>query len=148
VIGVAELSYRDIIVNQDGTPNPLLITRWNSLRTDLGKALDAAGAKADLAYQKRGQTSVRVVTAGTVTITNDDVMIVMRKTTGSPTPITLPVGVANRTLIFKDGKGDADVNPITITPASGTIDGAANLVLNVPRDSVTLIHDGTEWTVN
>jgi hypothetical protein len=109
---------------------------------------DASAARAYMGVQAPGQTAVRVVTSGAVTIADTDVMIVIRKTTGSATPITLPAGVVGRTLIFKDGKGDANTNPITITPASGTIDGGATLAMNLPRDSVTVIYDGTEWTVN
>src|ERR1700686_4439999 len=38
-------------------------------------------------------------------------------------------------------------NPLTITPQSGTIDGAGTLVLNNLNDSVILRNDGVNWHV-
>jgi hypothetical protein len=50
VTGTAVLNYNNVIVNTDGTPNPLFITQWNSLRTDIGKAMGVTAATAaDLA---------------------------------------------------------------------------------------------------
>ena len=91
----------------------------------------------------------RIVTAsGAVTILAGDGLVKINKTTGAATAVTLeasPVTGAVHTI--KDGKGDAATNPITITPASGTIDGASNFVLNTNRAAVTLEYDGVEWSV-
>jgi len=38
-------------------------------------------------------------------------------------------------------------NSITITPASGNIDGASTLVLNVQYSAVTLVSDQTNWFI-
>lgn len=57
--------------------------------------------------------------------------------------LTLPaVGlfVGNRLTIK-----NVDVGVITITPASGTIDGAASKTLTVQYSSVDLVTDGTDW---
>lgn len=45
------------------------------------------------------------------------------------------------------GKRDAGANTITITPASGTINGSATLVLSAAYEHVTLVCDGTNWFV-
>jgi len=48
-------------------------------------------------------------------------------------------------LTIKDEGGLAGTNNITITPASGTIDGAASIVINTNYGSSTVIFDGTNW---
>ena len=63
--------------------------------------------------------------------------------------ISLDAGVLakNTKIIIKDTGGNASVNNITITPDSGLIDGAANLVLSTDYESVTLFTDGTNFFV-
>ena len=41
----------------------------------------------------------------------------------------------------------AGTNNITLTPASGTINGAATYVININKASVVLVGDGTNWFV-
>lgn len=53
----------------------------------------------------------------------------------------------DRIIIFKDQSGAAATNNITITPASGTIDGKANFVMNSNYQSITLKFDGTNFWV-
>src|SRR5207253_1542915 len=66
-------------------------------------------------------------------------------TSGSFT-ITLPsVSVNGRKVTVK--KTDASVNTVTISPASGTIDGAASLVISTRWVSYDVIADGTNWYV-
>jgi hypothetical protein len=60
--------------------------------------------------------------------------------------VTLPAGVTGQTFTLKDGLGlAAPATPITITPAAGTIDGAATATINVPYGSLTLVYSGVEW---
>lgn len=99
-------------------------------------------------------TPVRTITAaGTVTMLATDGVLLVNKPTGSATPITLEASpVTGATHIVKDGKGDAATNPITITPASGTIDGASSFVINTApsngvRPSVTIVYTGAEWSL-
>jgi hypothetical protein len=97
-----------------------------------------------------GQISkVRVVTAaGAVTVATSDYIIVVNKTSGAATAANLPSSpVTGTTFIIKDGKGDAGTNNITITPAAGTIDGAATHVMNSNYESKTVFYNGTEWNV-
>lgn len=62
---------------------------------------------------------------------------------------TLSIASANAGQVFwvKDAAGTAAAAPITITPASGTIDNAANYTINQNFGSVIIVRDGTNyWT--
>jgi hypothetical protein len=61
--------------------------------------------------------------------------------------ITLPPVLPGRVIKVKDASGAAGTNHITITPASGDIDGAATYVLSLNYAAVELISDGTNWWV-
>lgn len=62
--------------------------------------------------------------------------------------VNLPAGVTGQTFYIKDGLGLAAVaTPITVTPAAGTIDGAATATINVPYGSLTLVYSGVEWKI-
>ena len=91
----------------------------------------------------------RIITSGsTVTVAAGDGLISINKTTGSPTTVNLEAspnpGAIHR---IKDGKGDSATNPITVQPATGTIDGASNFVINVNKAAVTFEYNGTEWAL-
>ena len=94
--------------------------------------------------------SPRIISAAVsaVTIQASDELIVINKGIGSATAVTLDpspaVGAVHR---IKDGKGDAATNPITITAAAGTIDGASHFVINQNRGAVTLEYTGSEWVI-
>lgn len=89
---------------------------------------------------------IRIITAaGAVTVNSTDNIIIINKTVGAATTVNLPVGVTNTVFTIKDGKGDALVNNITITPASGNIDGLANYVINLNGGFVKFIYNGTQW---
>lgn len=57
--------------------------------------------------------------------------------------VTLPAVGAGRQVIVK--KIDNGVGTITISPASGTIDGAANAAITTQNQSYTAVCDGTNW---
>lgn len=60
--------------------------------------------------------------------------------------VTLPAGVTGQVFYLKDGLGlAAPATPITITPAAGTIDGAATATINAPYGALTLVYSGVEW---
>jgi len=61
--------------------------------------------------------------------------------------ITLPANSAGRLITIKDESGNASTNNITITPASGTIDGQANLVIAGNYVSYTLYCNGSNWFI-
>lgn len=107
--------------------------------------INATGTTSTTAIKK----AVRVVTAaGAVTIsaTTDHVMV-LNKASGAATVVNLPVGATNQEFVIKDGKGDAAANNITVTPAAGTIDGAATHVISTNYGSATYIYNGTSWSV-
>jgi hypothetical protein len=90
--------------------------------------------------------AVTSVTAATyTTLTTDFVLACNRAGTIAITLISSPV--TGRTYRIKDISGAANTNNITITPASGTIDGAANYVINTNYGSIDMVYNGSEWSV-
>jgi hypothetical protein len=62
--------------------------------------------------------------------------------------VTLPAGVTGQVFYLKDGLGlAAPATPVTITPAAGTIDGAATATIDAPYGSLTLVYSGVEWKI-
>ena len=72
--------------------------------------------------------------------------------TVSPTPtpytVTLPTAVGNTgaQFIFIDTSGNANVSNVTID-ANGaeTIDGVATYVINIPRETLSIVSNGISW---
>ena len=92
------------------------------------------------------QATRTVTAAGPVTVLAADGTVVIKKAAAAATAVTLeasPVTGAVHTI--KDGRGDAATNAITISAASGTIDGQASLVIGTNRGSVRLLYSGAEW---
>jgi hypothetical protein len=88
---------------------------------------------------------IAVATPVTVVAATDEVVSVE-----VPGPVAvavnLPAGVTGQVFYIKDGLGlAAPATPITITPAAGTIDGAATATINAPFGSLTLVYSGVEW---
>ena len=61
--------------------------------------------------------------------------------------VTLPANTAGRVVTVKDEQGNAGTQNITVTPASGTIDGSANYVINTNYGSITVYCNGTNWFI-
>lgn len=83
----------------------------------------------------------KIVTAGAVyNSVNTDTRILIKKTIGSPTSIVMLTGASyGQPIIIKDAKGDADVNPITITFSGGeNMDGLTSVVISNPYGSFCL----------
>ena len=59
--------------------------------------------------------------------------------------VTLPAVATDRFVRIKDKSGNANTNNITVTPASGTIDGAATDVIDSDYGSVVYVSDGSSW---
>lgn len=92
--------------------------------------------------------SVRIATATPDTVTNTDDVVSVEVPGPVAVAVNLPAGVTGREFNIKDGLGLASpVTPITITPAAGTIDGAATAVINAPYGSLTLVYSGVEWKI-
>jgi hypothetical protein len=92
---------------------------------------------------------VRVATTSPVTVAaGTDYVVVTNLSSAGAVAVNLPASpTTGLTYRIKDGKGDAASNNITITPAAGTIDGAATYVISTNFGRVDLIYNGTEWNV-
>ena len=92
--------------------------------------------------------AVRAAVATPDTVTNADDVVSIEVPGPVAVAVNLPAGVTGRVFNIKDGLGlAAPATPITITPAAGTIDGAATATINAPYGSLTLVYSGTEWKV-
>jgi hypothetical protein len=79
------------------------------------------------------------------TLTTDYVILV---DTGAARTINLiATPDTGRTYRIKDNVGTGAAFNITITPAAGTIDGAASYVVNTNWGSVDVVYQGTSWRV-
>ena len=92
-----------------------------------------------------------VQTAANYTALATDVIIEVTNTSAART-ITLPAPSAaaatsnvGKFYIIKDTSGGAGTNSITITPASGTIDGAANTSIQTNYGTLQVFSDGTNY---
>jgi hypothetical protein len=92
--------------------------------------------------------AVRIAVATPVTVTNADDVVSVEVPGPVAVAVNLPAGVTGRVFNIKDGLGlAAPATPITITPAAGTIDGAATATIDAPYGNVTLVYSGTEWKI-
>lgn len=91
--------------------------------------------------------AVRVAIATPVTVVAATDEVVSVEVPGPvAVAVNLPAGVTGQVFYIKDGLGlAAPATPITITPAAGTIDGAATATINAPYGSLTLVYSGVEW---
>jgi hypothetical protein len=91
----------------------------------------------------------RTVSAATDTISasTDYFLCVAYTSTGAVTE-NLPAGVAGQTFLIKDCGGAAASHPITITPASGSIDGGSSYSLDTNYGSVAVTYANSQWSVN
>jgi len=122
-----------------------MATLGNSSQGDFSAALKLSG----LNNQGFNIAKTRVVSAATDTAsaTADYFLCVTYTSTGAVTE-TLPAGVAGQTFLIKDCGGAAATHAITITPASGNIDGASTYVLNTNYGSVAVTYANSQWSVN
>lgn len=91
--------------------------------------------------------NVRIAVATPVTVVAATDEVVSVEVPGPvAVAVNLPAGVTGQVFYIKDGLGlAAPATPITITPAAGTIDGAATATINAPFGSLTLVYSGVEW---
>ena len=128
----------------------LTLTASQAAATVLAAPSGEAGAPTfrQLASVDITQAGSILTSGASVTMTAASTTLIVRKTTGSATAVTLPASpLLWQTYVIKDGKGDAATNPITITPSSGSIDGASSVVLSIAYGAVNLEYDGTTWNV-
>lgn len=92
--------------------------------------------------------NVAVVTTTPVTVLGTDEVVSVEVPGPVAVAVNLPAGVTGQVFYIKDGLGlAAPATPITITPAAGTIDGAATATINAPYGALTLVYSGVEWKI-
>jgi hypothetical protein len=91
--------------------------------------------------------NTRTVTSGDTAQAATDRVIIINKAVGARTTVTLQATPAKgTTLIVKDGRGDANINPITIAPtAPARIDNAGSATISIPSGWLEMIYDGANW---
>lgn len=99
-----------------------------------------------------GSTTARtetIVTApGNYTVQPSDYVVTINKVTPEITTVTLPSSpTASRSIIVKDGAGNAGSFNITIDGNGNTLDGQSTQILDTDYESVEIIFNGTEWNV-
>lgn len=90
----------------------------------------------------------QIVTAGSsITMSAGTTRLVINKTSGSPTAVTLPAIpiVWTQRYTIKDGKGDCATNNITVTPFSGLIDNQTSFVMNINGMAIEMDFDGINY---
>ncbi len=113
--------------------------------TNIAQTLN--NANAGLLSLDHLNVTTRVFTASGNTTASSESILVVKKGTGAATGVTLPASpLTGWIYIVKDGKGDANTNNITVSPASGTIDGAATKVINTAYGVLRVVYNGTEWS--
>lgn len=92
---------------------------------------------------------VVLTAAGNYVVISTDRYVVLNKTVGAATQITLPSSATiGRIITVKDAKGDASSNNITVVPSGAdTIDGAANNILNTAYAHAVYLYVGAGWSV-
>jgi hypothetical protein len=95
----------------------------------------------------QGQTvSVTQVTTSTYTTLNTDYVLSCNRA-GAIAIGLISSPETGKVYRFKDISGAAASNNITITPASGNIDGSASYVLNTNYGAIDVIYTGSQWSI-
>lgn len=91
---------------------------------------------------------LRVATTTPITVASSDHYVLSNMASAGAVAVSLTGATpAGMSFTVKDAKGDAAANNITITPTSGTIDGAATLVINTNYGKANVVSDGVNyWT--
>lgn len=111
------------------------------------KGTGVVNMQSGIAASKGLLLEVRDISSGsTDTATSTDLLINWKSASGSAKTQTIPAcasGNAWTWYVIKDSQGDAGTNNITVTPASGTIEGAASLVINTNKGKTSIVCDST-----
>jgi len=88
-----------------------------------------------------GAGAIQSKTANYTALSTDG--IILADASSGAFTITLPAVAVGESLIVK--KIDSSVNYVTVSPASGTIDGDASVIIGVQWRSLTFVSNGTNW---
>ena len=111
-------------------------------KLDISGGLKFAGAL--VVKSSHGQ----VGTANVITMSANDFYLGVDSSSAAKS-VTLPAVLAGKKIVIKDEGGAAGdpTKNITISPASGLIDGAASYVMAVNYEALTLVSNGTNWFI-
>lgn len=79
------------------------------------------------------------------TIPQDQLILVDTSSARTITPLASPT--TGQRHIIKDNVGTAATNNITVTPSGKNIDGAASFIISTNWGSITIVYNGSEWSV-
>ena len=103
-----------------------------------------ADDSADSTDNTRNPVRTAIVSPVTMTALNE--VVVCKLTVAGAVAVTLPpLPVAGQVVEVIDGTGDAGSNNITITPATGTINGGANMIIAMNYGRARFVRSATEW---
>lgn len=108
--------------------------------------LDPSGTETEIGAGGGGGGLITSVVAISSNTTLTDKALHLVDTTAARS-LTLPAAASLASVVVKDASGSASTNNITISPASGTIDGLSSYVVNAAYESVQIVSDGTNWFV-
>ena len=90
--------------------------------------------------------SVTNVTTPTYTALATDYFLCVNTTVNTVT-ITLPSGILGTVYIIKDCSGNADTNNITVVGTGGQLVDGSTATINSPYGSISLIYNGSDWSI-
>ena len=118
-------------------------TGWSSLSAFL---IDV-GNNAQTTSAQKG--TIRIATSTPVTVSSTDFTVLSNLSVAGAVAFTLPAGIDKTIYVIGDTKGDAQTNNVTITPASGNINGSSTYVIKNNYGVVALQYSSaaSEWKV-
>lgn len=93
-------------------------------------------------FAQAGASTVSTRTAAYTAVARD---LILASAATAAFTVTLPAVTAGRWVTVK--KTDSTANAVTVSPASGTIDGASTHVIATQYASRDFVSDGTNWFV-
>lgn len=128
----------DILV-RDGTGSTRLAVGGN------GTILKASsGASTGLAWLGQYGVVQSKTTTYTALITDD---VILASTSGGAWTLTLPAASTLAGKVFVIKKTTSDYNELTLSPASGNIDGGSSTKIHTIGETLHITSDGTEWVI-
>lgn len=137
-------------VNFVGNPNGSVSANAGSLCFDYttGAIYRKASGTGNTGWVSIAANNVNVTTPGAypyTTLATDYVILVDTSSARTINPMGSPA--TGQMYVIKDSVGSAAANNITITPTGKNIDGAASSTINLNYGSVTIVYNGTEWSI-